>query len=86
MSAAHKYGEDKKKIAVVALEEYKIQVKLNFMTKYRVEIEQKKFTPDMMRELDKLEKRERAGCYMMNGLVITPRECSLCQHKSCNKV
>jgi hypothetical protein len=84
-AAAHHYSEEKKRLAAIALEEFKVQAKLDFMTKYQDNIQKKSFTPDMMRELDKLEKRERVGCYAMNGLTITPRECSICSHKACNR-
>jgi len=84
-SAELYYGEEKRKMVSQALEDYKINAKLEFYAKYESSIQSKTFTPEMMKDLDKLEKRERASCYLVSGLIITERDCNVCPHHACNR-
>ncbi len=79
------YSRRKIKIVSQELEDYKTRTKLAFMEKFGKEISSNQFTSEMMKEMDKLERMEKASCYIIHGISITPKECDTCVHKSCRR-
>ena len=81
--SAEMYGKKKLVIVEEAIAEFKTKLKMDFMTKYQDQIKINKFTPEMMKDMDKLSKIEKAACYRVRGINISLADCNTCEHKAC---
>jgi hypothetical protein len=83
--SARLYSNRKIDIANKELDAYKMRLKLEFMEKYKTQMESKEFTPEMIRELRQLNKMEKLGCYLINDLKIMKKDCNTCESRICSK-
>lgn len=61
-----------------ALENYKLQVRVDFTTKYATVIQSGHVTKSMMNEWRLIEQQEQHSCYAFDGLRVQRRDCKLC--------
>jgi hypothetical protein len=79
------FDKMKKEIILRELEIFKTKIKLAFMEKYQAEISSGTFTQEMSKELDKITRMEKVGCYQVNGIDISMKDCNICKYKICQK-
>ena len=79
------FGKMKKEIVMAELETFKIKTKLEFMERYQEQISKGEFTGEMSKELDKITRMETVGCYHVEGIDISMKNCDMCKHKICMK-
>jgi hypothetical protein len=64
-----------------AIEDFKVGLKVKFYSRFSALIQEKKFTAEMMRELDIINKMEKACCYQFEGIKVWAKECNKCDRR-----
>jgi hypothetical protein len=79
------YNKMRTRLIDAELDNFKTIIKLRFMEKYAADIENKNFTTEMSKALDRLSRMEKAACYKITGIDIAIKDCDTCTYKACQK-
>ena len=76
---ASRLEEAKKQLQQAALQQFKETRIAEFMEKYNVEIDLKKYNKEMLKDFTMLEEMEVRGCYHFKGVTVVKKDCNLCR-------